>query len=42
VKRPVSKELMQFHRKEQMKKLGAILGSLVRFKRVDSFQTKLG
>jgi glycosyltransferase involved in cell wall biosynthesis len=35
--RPVSRELMAFHRKEQMAKLGAILGSLVRFKRVDSF-----
>lgn len=35
--RPVSPELMAFHRKEQMTKLKAILKSLVRFKRVDSF-----
>jgi len=36
--RPVSDELMRFHRKEQMAKLKAILASLVRFKRVDSFE----
>lgn len=35
--RPVSRELMAFHRKEQMLKLKAILKSLVRFKRVDNF-----
>jgi poly-beta-1,6-N-acetyl-D-glucosamine synthase len=35
--RPVSKELMAFHRKEQMAKLKAILSSLVRLRRVDSF-----
>lgn len=35
--RPVSPELMAFHRKEQMAKLKAILGSFVRFRRVDSF-----
>ncbi|MGD0222999.1 MAG: glycosyltransferase family A protein [Terriglobia bacterium] len=35
--RPVSRELMAFHRKEQMTKLKAILKSLVRFKRVDNF-----
>jgi biofilm PGA synthesis N-glycosyltransferase PgaC len=37
-KRPVSRELMRFHRREQMKKLKAILGSLVRFRRIDSFK----
>jgi glycosyltransferase involved in cell wall biosynthesis len=37
VHRPVSRELMAFHRKEQMAKLWAILKSLVRFKRVDNF-----
>jgi biofilm PGA synthesis N-glycosyltransferase PgaC len=37
VPRPVSRELMAFHRKEQMAKLRAILKSLVRFKRVDHF-----
>lgn len=35
--RPVSREFMEFHRKEQMAKLKAILKSLLRFKRVDSF-----
>lgn len=40
--RPVSRELMQFHRREQMQKLRAILGSLVTLKRVNSFETRLG
>jgi poly-beta-1,6-N-acetyl-D-glucosamine synthase len=35
--RPVSPELMAFHRKDQLNKLVAILTSLVRFKRVDNF-----
>lgn len=35
--RPVSRELMAFHRKEQMVKLKAILKNVVRFKRIDSF-----
>lgn len=35
--RPVSPQLMAFHRHEQMAKLKAILKSLVRFRRVDSF-----
>jgi biofilm PGA synthesis N-glycosyltransferase PgaC len=35
--RPVSRELMAFHRQEQMLKLKAILKSLVKFKRVDNF-----
>jgi len=35
--RPVSRELMAFHRQEQMAKLGAILKSVLRFKRVNSF-----
>src|SRR5437667_8206308 len=38
VKRAVSPELMRFHRKEQMKKLRAILRTLLRFKKVDSFR----
>ena len=38
--RPVSKELMRFHRKEQMLKLKKILKSLVTFKRIDSFEVK--
>src|ERR1700677_2738304 len=41
VKRPVSDELMRFHRKEQMQKLKTILTSLITFKRIDSFQTKI-
>jgi biofilm PGA synthesis N-glycosyltransferase PgaC len=35
--RPVSRELMAFHRSEQMTKLKAILRSFLRFKRVDNF-----
>jgi len=37
-KRPVSRELMRFHRREQMKKLGAIFGAVFRFKKVDNFR----
>jgi biofilm PGA synthesis N-glycosyltransferase PgaC len=40
IKRPVSDDLMRFHRKEQMQKLRAILKSLVTFKRIDSFEIK--
>jgi glycosyltransferase involved in cell wall biosynthesis len=35
--RPVSNELMRFHRREQIQKLKAILKSILKFKRVDSF-----
>ncbi|MFY9909022.1 MAG: glycosyltransferase family A protein [Candidatus Sulfotelmatobacter sp.] len=35
--RPVSKDLMAFHRREQMLKLKAILKSLMRFNRIDNF-----
>jgi glycosyltransferase involved in cell wall biosynthesis len=38
VERPVSRELIRFHRWEQMKKLRSILGALLRFKKVDSFR----
>jgi glycosyltransferase involved in cell wall biosynthesis len=38
MKRPVSPELMRFHRSEQTTKLKAILSSLIRFRRLDSFQ----
>jgi glycosyltransferase involved in cell wall biosynthesis len=41
VERPVSNQLMQFHRKEQMHKLRVILTSLVLFRHIDRFQTKL-
>jgi glycosyltransferase involved in cell wall biosynthesis len=37
INRPVSYELMQFHRREQMKKLCAILRSVLRLKKVDNF-----
>jgi glycosyltransferase involved in cell wall biosynthesis len=37
MKRAVSPELMRFHRREQMKKLKAILRSLFRLKKVDNF-----
>ncbi len=37
VKRPVSRELMRFHRQEQIKKLKAIFHTLRRFKKIDSF-----
>ena len=40
IERPVSDELMRFHRGEQLKKLKAILRSLVTFKRIDSFEIK--
>jgi glycosyltransferase involved in cell wall biosynthesis len=40
-KRPVSKELMRFHRKEQMQKLKAIFRSLAGFRRIDSFEVKV-
>jgi len=38
--KPVSQELMRFHRQEQMKKLKAIFKSLLSFKKIDSFEVK--
>ena len=38
VRRPVTPELMRFHRREQMKKLKTIFRTLLRFKKVDSFR----
>ena len=35
--RPVTPELMRFHRQEQMAKLRAIVGSLARMRRIDKF-----
>jgi hypothetical protein len=35
--RPVSDELMKFHRKEQIRRLRKILMSVCTFKRVDKF-----
>lgn len=40
--RPVSRELMAFHRREQMTKLRAILKSLVKSRRVDNFSVMQG
>jgi len=40
IKRPVSDELMRFHRKEQMLKLKAIFRSMLGFKRIDNFEVK--
>ncbi|MGB7137163.1 MAG: glycosyltransferase family 2 protein [Acidobacteriaceae bacterium] len=42
MKRPVSPELMRFHRKEEMAKLRVIFRSLFRLQRVDSFEVKPG
>ena len=39
-KRAVSPELMRFHRREQMKKLGAIIRTVLSFKKVDSFRVR--
>jgi biofilm PGA synthesis N-glycosyltransferase PgaC len=36
--RPVSREMIRFHRREQMRKLRAILGAALRLKKVDSFR----
>src|SRR5262249_152169 len=38
--RPVSDELMRFHRQEQMRKLRTILKSVLTLKKVDSFEVK--
>src|SRR6266403_1566824 len=37
-KRPISKELMTFHRREQMRKLRVILKSAITFKPIDKFK----
>jgi biofilm PGA synthesis N-glycosyltransferase PgaC len=37
MKRPVSKELMRFHRREQMQKLKAIFTCIVRFHKIEKF-----
>jgi glycosyltransferase involved in cell wall biosynthesis len=42
MKRPVSRELMQFHRREQMNKLKSILSSVFRLKKVDNFDLGAG
>jgi glycosyltransferase involved in cell wall biosynthesis len=40
MKRPITPELIRFHRREQMKKLRAIFRSLLSFKKVDSFRIR--
>lgn len=40
MKRPVSNELMRFHRREEMLKLRAIAESLFRLQKVDNFEVK--
>jgi len=40
MKRPVSAELMRFHRREQMSKLKMILRSMSKLKRIDSFEIR--
>jgi len=37
IRRPVSRELMRFHRTEQMNKLRLILQTLLRFKKIENF-----
>jgi glycosyltransferase involved in cell wall biosynthesis len=37
VKRPITRDLMRFHRREQMNKLKLIFRSLLRFKKIDNF-----
>jgi len=38
MKRPVSPDMIRFHRREQMQKLGTILKMLLRFRKVDRFR----
>ncbi len=42
MKRPVSRELMRFHRREQMKKLGTIFSALLKFRKIDNFYVEMG
>jgi biofilm PGA synthesis N-glycosyltransferase PgaC len=42
VQRPVTPELMRFHRQDQMRKLGAILRTLVRLRKVQNFSLGTG
>jgi len=37
IERPVSRELIRFHRREQMKKLQTILGNLLRFRKIETY-----
>ena len=40
IKRPVSDDLMKFHRREELSKLRTIFRSMFRFKRIDNFEVK--
>jgi hypothetical protein len=40
IRRPVSRELMRFHRREQMKKLRSIFRTLLKLKKVDNFRAE--
>jgi hypothetical protein len=35
--RPVSRDLMRFHRREQMTKLKGVLGSLIKFRKIEKY-----
>jgi glycosyltransferase involved in cell wall biosynthesis len=37
MRRPVSRELMRFHRREQMNKLKSVFRSILKFKKIDNF-----
>ena len=41
-KRPVSRELMRFHRREQMKKLRNIFSTLLKFRKINNFHAEIG
>jgi hypothetical protein len=41
IKRPVSRELMRFHRREQMKKLRNIFSTLLKFRKINNFYSEI-
>ncbi len=41
MKRPVSRELMRFHRREQTKRLRTIFSALLRFRKIDNFYVEM-
>jgi hypothetical protein len=42
MRRPVSRELMRFHRREQMKKLRNIFSTLLKFRKINNFHAEIG
>jgi glycosyltransferase involved in cell wall biosynthesis len=42
MRRPVSRELMRFHRREQMKKLRNIFSTLLKFRKINNFYAEMG